>query len=216
MPISREVSTVPRRSRVSPRAMSDPAKAMFCPGPTGRVTARPCPASNRVCSIITTASRRAGSAHRLRWACVARRHRQLWLDAACDRLVVDGKPGRRVIEGGRDIRARGPRSRRRPSGRRAARRRRGDRLSEDAADQPVQRQALRAKGPEGKAARKREMASSRESTVRNWSWTTAGLVVMAARKVRGAGWRTAGRRRRRLRWRDRSPPRHRRRAGLRG
>ena len=59
MPISREPITVSRRSSVSPRAMSEPAKPMNWPGVAARRTSIAVPsgvATASVCSIITTAS----------------------------------------------------------------------------------------------------------------------------------------------------------------
>ena len=57
MPISREVSSLPRRSTVSPRARSLPAKAISCPGTAGRTTRMaPVASSKSVCSTISTAS----------------------------------------------------------------------------------------------------------------------------------------------------------------
>ena len=63
MPISREPMRIPRRSKVSPRAMSEPAKDTNCPGPTVRRNsiAGAGPSSNSVCSIMMTASAPRGS-----------------------------------------------------------------------------------------------------------------------------------------------------------
>ena len=59
MPISREPITVPRRSRVSPPAMSEPAKPTNWPGAAARRTAMRgsgASSSGSVCSTMTTAS----------------------------------------------------------------------------------------------------------------------------------------------------------------
>ena len=69
MPISREVSTWPARSTVSPRARSLPAKAMNWPETAGRRTAiagmplslSPSPSTVSVCSTMTTASAPRGA-----------------------------------------------------------------------------------------------------------------------------------------------------------
>ncbi len=70
MPISREVSTWPARSTVSPRARSLPAKAMNWPETAGRRTAiagtppsppSPTPSTVSVCSTMTTASAPRGA-----------------------------------------------------------------------------------------------------------------------------------------------------------
>ena len=66
MPISRELSTAPARSTVSPRAMSPPAAASAAPGVAGRRssshrTPSPSAAPTSVCSTMTTASAPRGS-----------------------------------------------------------------------------------------------------------------------------------------------------------
>ncbi len=63
MPTSRDVSSRPRRSTVSPRAMSDPAVAIYWPGVAARrssITGGE-PSSSSVCSIMTTASAPRGT-----------------------------------------------------------------------------------------------------------------------------------------------------------
>ena len=64
MAISREVRSWPARTAVSPRARSDPAKAMNLPGAAGRRTStsvRPSSRRTSVCSTIATASAPRGS-----------------------------------------------------------------------------------------------------------------------------------------------------------
>ena len=63
MPISRDEICAPRRSSVSPRAISEPAYEMNCPGAAARrrSIAGAAASISSVCSIITTASAPRGT-----------------------------------------------------------------------------------------------------------------------------------------------------------
>ena len=188
MPISRAVRTLPRRSTVSPRAMSLPAKAIELPGDRRpqRPGCVPVASSSSVCSTISTASAPRGS-----------------MPPVAITVAVPGATGRPgsmpgVRTSGLSCRANAarhrwrrrcpepaPRSRRRSSGRSPARR-------------PLRRRPRRAPGrgrlpsatlslPRGASVRwrwKRATASSRSTTSRNCSCRAARRTAAAAAPLR--------------------------------